>query len=236
MQNFPGFERLYALQDPFSKRPLRGEFDAKVDCLALTRGEAKTTREVSVSWAMGGALPSDFIWTTSAYPVIAHRRVLDLLREHDITGWCTYPVSVKDKSGRSHSDYEGVTILGRCGPVDLSRSVVALAEYPAGWFPHFLGHYFAEHSWDGSDLFMERADSTGKVTARCFATERVRQAFQRAKIRNVLLERLTEQSVMTSIYEIGCSHLLPPDFAHRVSAAYARAGIPQPKQNDDRRG
>ena len=76
---------------------------------------------------------------------------------------------------------------------------------------------------------MERADSSGRVTACFFATEKVRQSFEKAKIKNVRLERLTEQSIATSIYEIGSSHLLPDDFADHVAAAYARAGFPRPR-------
>jgi hypothetical protein len=232
MKNFPGFDRIYLIRDPFSKRVLRGQFEAMADCLALTRGEANVSEKIRVSWAMGGANPSDFIWTTSAHPLIVHRRIVDLFREHSITGWSTYPVIVIDKAGHSHLDYEGLKIIGRCGPVDLSRSVIVPSEYPAGWFPHFLGHYFAEDSWDGSDIFMERVDSIGKVTARCFATEKVHRIYQKVGIENIRFECLTDRSVMTSIYEIGGSHLLPSDFSQRVDAAYARAGIPRPKSHD----
>lgn len=231
MRNFPGFDHLYLLSDPLSNRPLRGDFEEKADCLALTRGETKAEKEVRISWAMGGAIPSDFIWTTSAHPVIAHRRVMDLLREHGVTGWSTYPVTVTDKTGQAHLDYEGLTIVGRCGPADLSRSVVVLSEYPAGWFPHFLGHYFAKDSWDGSDIFMERPNSRGKVIALKFVTEKVHQIFKRAKIKNIRMECLTERSVMTSIHEIGDPHSIPADFIQRVNAAYARADVPRPGRN-----
>jgi len=155
---------------------------------------------------------------------------VDLLEQHGLTGWRTYAVHVTDKAGESHPDYAGLSMVGRCGPVDLSRSVVVLSQYPGGWFPHFLGHYFAEDSWDGSDVFMEREDSTGRVTARIFVTEKVREALDRAEVKNLRLQRLTEKSVMTSIYEIGSSHLLPCDFSQRVDAAYARAGVSRPRR------
>lgn len=228
MPSFPGFEHVYSLRDPLSNRSLRGNFEAREDCLALTRGETTTTETTRISWAMGGGMPSDVIWTTSAHPLIVHRRVVDLLREHGLAGWRTYPVDVTDKQGESHPDYQGLVISGRCGTVDLSRSVVVLSQYPAGWYPHFLGRYFAEDSWDGSDIFMETPDSIGRVTAHKFVTEKVRQVFDRAKIKNVHLQRLTEESVSTSIYEVGSSHLLPHDFTRRVDAAYARAAVPRP--------
>jgi hypothetical protein len=135
---------------------------------------------------------------------------------------------VTDKKGRLYRDYNGLQISGRCGAVNLTRSVVVLSEYPAGWFPHFLGHYFAEDSWDGTDLFMERPDERGRVTGHVFATERVRDVFRRAKVRNVAFERLTDVSVNTDTYEVGSDYLMPPDFSQRVDAAYARAGVPRP--------
>jgi len=200
----------------------------QTDCLALTRGDETAKQPIQIHWAMGGETPSDFIWTTSAHAIIVHRRVADLLREHGFTGWHTYPVHVSGKKGDTYSEYLGLAIAGRCGPVDLSRSIVVLSEYPAGWFPHFLGHYFDETSWDGCDLFMEAVDPSGRRTANIFATEPVRQVFRRAKIKNIIFERLTERSVNTSVYEIGSSHLLPLDFQSRVDAAYGRAGVPRP--------
>ena len=226
---FPGFQHLYLVHDPVSNRPLRGRFDTDLDACAITSGEVVPTHPIPVRWAMGGAAPSDAIWTTSAHPIIVHSRVVDLLRENDLTGWRTYPVSVTDKKGKLHQAYSGLVITGRCGHVDLTRSVVVLSEYPAGWFPHFLGHYFEEDSWDGFDLFMEHPDTQGHRNSRIYVTELVRQVFRRAKVRNVELERLTEVTVNTSIYEVGSAHLVPSDFEARVNAAYVLAKVPRPR-------
>ena len=232
MSAFPGFEHIYSLSDPLSKRPLRGEIDTKIDSFALTRGDVRVSEAITVSWYMGGAVPSDVVWTGNAGAVIVHRRAVDLLRDGGFTGWRTYPVNVIDKNGDSYPDYAGLAVLGRCGACDLSRSVVVLAEYPVGWFPHFLGRYFSENSWDGSDFFMERADVRGSFTGHVFVTERVRQVFEQAKMKNVRLERLTETSVSAMVYEAGKDYLLPTDFSRRVDATYTRAGIPRPKRND----
>ena len=229
---FPGFDLIYQLEDPLSKQPLRGRFQADVDSLALTRGEIDPSQTVRVGWAMGGRKPSDVVWTTSAFPIIIHRRFVDLLRQNGVAGWRSYEVVVTDRDGEPYKDYEGLIVIGRCDAVDLSRSVVVLSEYPRGWFPHFLGRYFDEKSWDGSDLFMERPDFKGKVTAHIFVTEKVRRLIDAARINNVRLERLTEQTVSTSVYEIGRSHLLPHDFSQRVRAAYVRAGVSPPSIED----
>jgi hypothetical protein len=162
--------------------------------------------------------------------VIVHRRVIDLLRENRFTGWETYPVIVVDREGRSHLDYYGLVITGRCGAVDLARSVVVLSKYPTGWYPHFLGRYFDESSWGGSDFLMELPDCRGKASAHVFVTEPVRLAFSGAKIENVDFRALSEISVDTSVYEIGSQYLLPSDFSLRVAAAYRDAGMPRPKK------
>ena len=239
MRKFPGFENIYFLSDPLSNRPLRGAIDAKIDTFAITRGEVKTLAPIEVSWYMGGALPSDFVWTGNAGAVVVHRRVVRLFRDQGFTGWRSYVVSVIDKGGDYHPEYEGLVILGRCGPADLSRSAVVISqpqsEYQVGGtFPQFLGYYFSEDSWDGSDIFMEKPDAQGRTTAHVFVTERVRLALEAARVKNVRFERLTERTVMTSVYEIGSAYKLPSDLSARVSAAYSRAGIDPP--NHERGG
>jgi hypothetical protein len=136
---FPGFDHIYELNDPLSDRVFRGEIDGDVNCIGWIRGEADPGRTVRVGWGMGGACPGLVIWTTSAHPLIVHRRISNLLREKGVTGWRSYPVQVVDKGGEAYSDYEGIGIVGRCDPIDLSRSVVTLKKFPGGWFPQFLG-------------------------------------------------------------------------------------------------
>jgi len=227
---FPGFDHIYQLRDPLSDRVFRGEIQGNADCLGLIRGEADPGRLVQVGWGMGGACPGDVIWTTSAHPLIVHGRVANLLREKGVTGWRSFAVQVIDKGGEVYRDYQGIGIVGRCDPIDLSRSVVTLEKSPGGWFPQFLGSYFTEESWDGSDIFMERPDTKGKATAKIFMTERAHQVFAEAKVENVRFVRLTEQEISTSVYEIGCvQHRLPADFKQKVDAAYRRAGVEKPR-------
>src|ERR1041385_8935385 len=120
MRNFPGFEQIYFLSDPLAKRPLRGEIANKIDTFALTHGDVEAREPVEVSWYMGGSIPSDFVWTGNVGAIVVHRRVVQLLREHGFGGWRSYVVRVIDKGGDYHPEYEGLVILGRCGPADLS--------------------------------------------------------------------------------------------------------------------
>jgi len=225
---FPGFDHVYLLTDPLSTSMYRGLFDSSSDPLAVTRGEITPEAPISIRWDMGGESPSDVIWTTSAHPVIVHQRVLDLLRENDLTGWRSYPVRVVDQLGVVHEDYAGLQIVGRCGVAELSRSSVRLKQYPGGWFPDLVGYYFAENSWDGSALFMHVPDAKGKVSGHIFMIEAVREALSKAKIRNVSYQRLTDVSTSVSSYKISRPELLPAGLQERINAAYEQQGIPRP--------
>ena len=227
MLTFPGFDRVYLLQDPLSTNVYRGRFDTSINPLAITRGEVASETPIPIRWEMGGESPSDVIWTTSAHPLIVHRRVLDLLEENNLTGWRSYPVEVLDKLGVVYDDYVGVQILGRCGVVDLSRSAVTLKHYPGGWFPHLVGHFFDENSWDGSALFMHVPDRHGRVSAHILMTEPVREILSKAQITNVGYQRLTDVSVSVSTYRISKADL-PHNLQERINAAYEQQGIPQP--------
>lgn len=59
-------------------------------------------------------------------------------------------------------------------------------QMPGGVFPYWRGVRFDPSTWDGSDLFMPE-DSTWILV-----TEEVKRAFDRAKVRNVLFQRVTE--------------------------------------------
>jgi hypothetical protein len=226
---FPGFDHLFLVRDPLSNRAFRGRVEPAVHTIELTRGESSFDTPLSVAWAMGGRSPSDIIWTTCANLLIAHQRVNDILQEAGFSGWQTYPVSVIDKSGTRHDDYLGLQVTGRCGPSEAARSTIYLEEYPGGWFPHLLGHYFDENTWDGNDIFMHARDSKGRPTGHIITTEGVRDAFRRVKIKNIWFEPLSELSVSSSVYEIGLADLLPHDFQQRVNALYAEQGIPRPR-------
>jgi hypothetical protein len=128
-------------------------------------------------------------------------------------------VTVISKGGKRIPGYVGLVITGRCDPADYTKSEIVLRRYPRGLFPSFRGRYFVETSWDGSDLFMERADSSGSTTAWIYLTDRVRDALTQAAADNVRLERAGDVEISVSAVEIGSPHLLPSDIQTRVSRA-----------------
>jgi hypothetical protein len=183
---FPGYDRLFLLWDPVSPRAYRGRISIELDAFGLTRGEAPA-RPVAVEWATGGRTPGDVIWTTSVAPVIVSDRVLDVLRAAGFRGWDTYPVEVVDAEERRVPGYHGLSIHARSGPIDDSRSVKVDRIFPGGVFPMWKGLFFDPTSWDGSDLFMPAG-----TNAFIFVVKEVRDAFRKAKIKNVVFKSVTE--------------------------------------------
>jgi hypothetical protein len=54
-------------------------------------------------------------------------------------------------------------------------------------FKVYIGEYFDESSWDGSDLFSPEGTTTR------FVVQRVVDAFKAAKIKNIEFQRITEE-------------------------------------------
>jgi hypothetical protein len=230
MQTFPGFEHIYTLEEPSTDGSYFCEVEPGINALDITRFETKPGKAVKILWRSSTDHPSDVIWTCGAFGLVVHQRIIDQLKEYGISGWKTYSVEVLNRRGVSYDNYTGLSISGRCNSVDLSRSSIILEEYPGGWYPHFLGYYFDELSWDGTNMFMERADSGGCVSAHIFVTEQVRAIVRRAAIKNVIFQRLTDVTLLTSIFEIGSPKTLPADFRSRVAAAYSTANVPIPRE------
>ena len=219
----------YQLSDPVSDPPFRGRFGSSLHAeWTFGRAEARPEFPLRVEWAMGGARPSDVVWTTSASLPIISRRVIQLLETGGFTGWDSYPVDLVDKAGEWVPGYVGLMVTGRCDPVDLSRSDVVLREFPGGWFPNLRGRFFPPESWDGSDLFMERQDERGSSTLTVFVTARLIRALRRERIKNLDMEHIAEVEISTAVYTIGKAYRLPHDFEARLAQAYERQGILRP--------
>ncbi len=113
--------------------------------------------------------------------------VVQMLRSHGFTGWGLYDLTVHDKQGQPVPGYSGLAVSGRCGNLEQSMSVQVQRICPGGVFPFWKGLLFDPSTWDGSDFFMP-AGKTGYV----FVVEAVKQAFEKAKIRDVEFEPLDQ--------------------------------------------
>ena len=186
---FPGFEHIYSLSDGGTNHFWgRVVLPRTVRTLPFFLGEKDPPWYVPICWSGGRKIPSDVIF--AGVEVIAiHERVRRLLLEHGFTGWKTYPVHVLGPEQEGYEDYHGLAITGRCGPLEYTRSIPFQKQMSGGVFTYWRGEYFDEATWDGSDLFVPEG------TAVILVVEEVKQAFVRAKVRNVRFTRLTEREV-----------------------------------------
>jgi len=191
---FPGFASLHSFQRTGASRDFTVdiEYPAGGDPLAVTRGKQQLVGKARARWAMGSSKPGEVIWTRFVGPVLLREDLVNAMKAAGSTGWSTYPVEVKGKSGESLPDYHGLIVLGRCRPVSTERSMRVMKEFPSGFFPVLRGLAFDETSWDGSDVFMPE-DGTAWV----FVTEVVRSLIS-ARAKNVRFTPMEEieQQVM----------------------------------------
>lgn len=187
------FRHFYLLRNPYATRPLRLTTEEPPRSFTAERADAllagaQATEPVCLVWESGGSA-SDFVWTGYLSIIVVSGRVVETLRETRATGWTTYPIVARDRSGASLQGYFGFAVTGRAGPVDRKRSEVFQkpAPTPTGTVYSMLrGLYFDENTWDGNDIFLV-ADTLFVVVS-----ERVKRALGRARIGNVRFTRLTD--------------------------------------------
>lgn len=180
-------DRVYSLNEGFSRGALRVRPREFLDAPALLRGELSVGRPL-VFLHSEGHKRVDFVGTEYAMLDLVSDRFVDLLSARGFTGWTTYPVRVLDKSGEEVPGYHGLSVLGRCGPLDPAKAERIVLPAPPGGkaMPGWRGFYFDPSSWDGRDFFVP--EGTGHV----FVTEAVKDALKKAKLSNIEFQRITE--------------------------------------------
>ncbi len=162
----------------------------------------------AVSWRMAaaearrvqslyGGTVTDILWSGSVLRLCISQRVIELLEENHFTGWSTYPVEVYGRKGEPLPGYHGFAIKSYAGMQDISRSQIVTKPpfHPLGTpWTAYRGFFFDESKWDGSDIF--RVSGLFIVV-----TQRVKEAFKKARITNVMFEPLPEIEIDTQNYE-----------------------------------
>lgn len=183
------YRRYYVLGEGFKRGAFRAHALGDIpDPYALTRAEVQPSEPIRFHHDEGRRL-YDYIGTTWAVLEVVSDRVTSLLDENRFTGWTTYPVEIYAENGETIAGYHGLSVTGRCGPIDETLSPVMTIPPPVPEgeaMPHRIGLRFRPDTWDGSDVF------TPDGTAFVFVTERVRDALVTAKVTNISLTRLTE--------------------------------------------
>ena len=177
------FFRMYAAQaEPFSampEPPLTHEQEA-----ALMRGCWRPPEPLVMRRNSCKRRPGSFSYGGSPLIRLLGFQLVAALRDSACSGWETYAVVVIDEDGSSLGELAGLTVTGRCGPVDPDAG--APIEGRSDWR---RGVVFDRESWDGSDVFVP--EGTGGP----FFSERACNAVKGAGVRDVSFERLDEAEV-----------------------------------------
>ena len=185
------FTRFHLIGEGFTRGALRvrARTELSGDAERLTRAEATAVEPIIFEHAEGKR-PHDFVGTTWAVLDLVSDRFIRVLRDGGFTGWDTYPVVIVGKDGKEAAGYHGLSITGRCGPVEWEKSERVILPPPvregrtmAGW----RGLYFSPDSWDGSDLFVPSDRSTYVVV-----TDAVKTAIEARRLTNITFTRVTE--------------------------------------------
>jgi hypothetical protein len=196
-RQFPGFEHLYKVYGPLDdeKSFFAGLESIDIDEVALERGEWVPTQPVTAKWSFGPPIPGDIVGGGFVGIYFVSARISRLLEKHAFSGWSTYPVLLLDGAGRKCDGFVGLSITGRCGPIDETKGVL-IKPHPE--FPEYRGTYFDASTWDGSDFFMP-IDGGGT-----FVTEPVKEMFENHHVSGPKLgfTRLTEATWIDVIEDV----------------------------------
>lgn len=134
---------------------------------------------------------ADFVWSPLSILLVSDRAI-ELFKSSNIVGWDEYSVVVMTKSGGLITGYRGLSIRGRGGMMDLSRSEEIFVPSSRGgsWVvPMLKGIRFENDYWDGSDIFV----GAGRVVI----SERLYKLIKKNKISGGSYEPLS--SCITSL-------------------------------------
>lgn len=188
------FGDFFEFKDPFEKKALRlhltqewvtGPYSEK--WLPVARGEWMPPSPVVFN-AFRGCQVRDFLWSGAVVLFVVSSRVVDILLEHRLTGWATYPVEVRGWKGEIIPGYFGFAIKGLDIERDSSRSEGLIKCVPKGKpTQYYKGLYFDERQWDGNDFFL--------VKGRTVVNGRVVRALKNASVTNVAFTALPDVQI-----------------------------------------
>ncbi len=181
-------EQFFVLSDKNSK----GAFNAYINLegmktLSLFRGEIQATKPVNLSKINGNKL-FDLISAGNGMYLLRNK-VFETFEVNKITGWGYIPSIIHVGKGENILDYGLLTVKGRCGPMDFSKSEIFIKQpfTPTGTALKVKrGLYFDQNTWDGSDIF------TPENTLFTFITEQVKLILIEKKFTNLSIECLED--------------------------------------------
>jgi hypothetical protein len=130
----------------------------------------------------------DVLDTGSASFYLISDLMKKILEENNLTGWTTYRIKLYDKHNNELLGYCGFSVLGKCGPINYSKSpIIEKRLVPNGPICKFYkGLYIDLDTWDGSDFFIPE-NRRGIIV-----TKKAADILRKSKLSNVLLRNLSD--------------------------------------------
>lgn len=130
----------------------------------------------------------DVIRTGHGALYLISNKMKNVLEENKLTGWKTFSIKILEKQGSEIKGYQGLSIIGRCGPIDYSKcTIIEKRTVPEGpLIKSYKGLYVGLDKWDGSDFFLPEG------TFQTIITKRAANVMKKNKLTNVRLQNLSE--------------------------------------------
>lgn len=185
------FHKIYEIGNAFKRGVLHFDPVTEIESPEkLLRGELRPHTPISFR-RESGSKPQDLMGTTYVAILLVSEQFITTLLEEKITGWSTYPVRLHVTEGTKElSSYSGLSVTGRAGPIDQSKSRIELLPppVPGGRAMYAeIGMYFPPDSWDRRDMFIP--DGTLSICV----TERVKQAVEKRRLSNISFTPLSDR-------------------------------------------
>lgn len=111
-----------------------------------------------------------------------------ILEESALTGWQTFEVRLLDKKGQELQGYHGLSITGRCGKIDFSKSEIIEKRLAsnAPLVKYYKGLHIGLDKWGNNDFFLPEKYFGIIITGRAA------EVLKTSKLTNIRLENLGE--------------------------------------------
>lgn len=115
-------------------------------------------------------------------------KMKSVLEDNNLTGWKSFAIKILDKQGQEIKGYHGLSIMGRCGPIDYNKAKIIekrlIPNGPSG--KYYKGLHIGLDKWDASDFFLPEK-YFGIIT-----TQRAAEILKQNKLTNIKIENLAE--------------------------------------------
>jgi hypothetical protein len=177
---------VFVLDEAFTRGAARADFDSSTEDIDKW-AVGTCTRTIMLKRCSGNKL-YDLVGTTYSGFYLLSRRAVSMLEREKVIGWRACSVRFKDEQDALIDGYSAIGIIGRCGYLDNTRSqkVTRLSPEADSSITSWIGMYFDEETWDGSDLFRPRG------TMLTLATARAKELLEQMLVTNVRFRRVLE--------------------------------------------